>query len=122
MSIADVFAVPEQLCGPVTVMWSSLVTVALNPLNGALNVSAHPFCVTVRVCPTSEASQCDVTFQLPATLGHDPSPPPLPDDELLHAALHATRTSTTAKRDRTIVPGYAPRGTERTCSLGPRAT
>ncbi len=50
----------------------SALTSPVKPLNGAANESAQLCCVTVAVIPTSEASQCLLTVQLPAALGQLP--------------------------------------------------
>jgi hypothetical protein len=71
--------VPVQLCGPVSVILSSLVALPMNWSNGAAKLSAQAFSVTFKVSPTSEASQCWVTFQLPlrsGQLGAPELPPP----------------------------------------------
>ncbi len=56
--------------GPVTSSLPSDAIVPVKPLKGALVVMAQAFCVTTTVCPTNELTQCAVTVQVPATLGH----------------------------------------------------
>jgi hypothetical protein len=92
--------VPVQLCGPVTVILSSLVTVPLNPLKGAPKVSEHPVCVTTALCPMSEGSQWAVTFHVPLTSGHEVVPPPAGLLEELE--LHARRRETARSQARAI--------------------
>ncbi len=100
-------AVPLQVCGPLTVIFPSAVTLPVKPSNGALNVSEQSlFSVTVTAWPTSEVSQWAVTFHAPETSGHAPLPPsplvvPPVDDELeLHAAT--TKATTRTPRVRTM--------------------
>jgi hypothetical protein len=73
-------AVPEQACGPLSAILPSVVTEPAKPLNGGANASAHSFSVTTAFCPTSDASQCAVTFHVPDTSGHV-APPALEDDD-----------------------------------------
>lgn len=47
----------------------ALVTLPVNPSNGAENDSVQAFCVTFSVMPTSDGSQWSVISQLPLTSG-----------------------------------------------------
>jgi hypothetical protein len=96
-------AVPVHCCGPVTESFPSDVTVPVNPLNGAANVSEQSVCVTTAFWPMRDASQCCVIFHVPATFGHAVPPldedddddvdvPDEPDDPELELELHAARS------------------------------
>lgn len=113
--IALVVAVPVQSCGPPTVILPSVVTLPLNPSNGAENDNAQAFCVTVSVVPINECSQCSVMFQLPLTSGHPllPAPPALPlpalpgEFELSEPhALHTKPNTLNANQLRSIARWY----------------
>jgi hypothetical protein len=54
---APVVAVPEHVCGPVSEILESLVTLAVKRSKGAANASAQLVCVTTTLCPIKEASQ-----------------------------------------------------------------
>ena len=94
-------AVPVHVCGPLTDSFPSASTVPVNPLKGAAKESVQFVCVTTAFCPTSEGSQCAVTFHVPATLGHPELP--LEDDEELELELHAHAKSATNAATRTLV-------------------
>jgi hypothetical protein len=112
-------AVPVHCCGPPTVSLPSAVTVPVNPLNGAANVSEQSVCVTTAFCPTSVWSQCCVIFQVPATFGHavlpldedDDEDVDVPDDPELELELHAARSvnATTPAYLMALPFGYARR-------------
>jgi hypothetical protein len=90
-------AVPEHVCGPVSEILPSAVTVPVKPLKGAANVREHELSVTTAAWPTRDASQCWVTFQLPLTSGQ---PEVVPDGEPeleLELELHATTERTSAR-------------------------
>jgi hypothetical protein len=88
-------AVPLQLCGPVSEIFPSVVTLPMKPLNGAANDSEQAFSVTMTLCPTSDESQCAVIFHAPDTSGQVPPSPLLEDEPELHdrtSGSIATRT------------------------------
>lgn len=70
MAIESVVAVPVQLCGPLTVTLPSGVNVPVKPSKGAPRVSEQFVWLTDTGFPMSEASQCAVTFHIPAMIGH----------------------------------------------------
>jgi hypothetical protein len=74
-------AFPVQLCGPLSVTVPSVPTLPLKPSNGAANESVQSCWDTIAFMPTSEASQCFVTAQVPVMSGHAalPAPPLDPD-------------------------------------------
>jgi hypothetical protein len=82
IEIALAPAVPVQLCGPLTVILPSFVTVPVKPLKGDAKASEQSVWVTTALCPTSDASQWAVTFHVPPRLGHAAELPPLVGDEL----------------------------------------
>jgi hypothetical protein len=101
IAIAVALAVPEHVCGPLSEIFPSAVTEPVKPSNGGANERAHCFSVTTAAFPTSDASQCAVTFQLPETSGQ--VAPPLDEADDDDAAgelelLHAARTRRTRAR------------------------
>jgi hypothetical protein len=89
---------PVQLCGPWRLMLPSELTVPVKLSNGAANDSAQLASETTAVMPTSDASQCFATVQLPETSGHAPPPEPAlsgeSDDPELHAHARSNATNT----------------------------
>lgn len=108
-------AVPVQFCGPLRVIFPSLVTLPLNALKGEANDSMHALSVTFRVMPIKEASQWSVTVHSPLTSGQlllptPPAPPALPpllgaSEESPHA-LHTKPITPITSRLRIIAPQY----------------
>jgi hypothetical protein len=109
IEMALAVASPVQLWGPLKVILPVSLTLPLKPLKGAANDSAQAVSVTVKLMPTSEESQCAVTFQVPLRSGQPalaaPALPPLPasapepPDEL---ELQAPKSRTAAHRARSI--------------------
>ncbi len=99
IEIAVAVAEPAHVCGPLTVILSSLVTVPVKPLNGAPKESAQPLCVTTAFCPRSDASQCAVIFHVPATSGHVAPLAPAAGDAL---EPHASNRERTARNERRL--------------------
>ena len=111
-------ASPVQLWGPLKVILPASLTLPVKPLKGAANDSAHAVSVTVKLMPTSVASQCAVTLHVPLTSGQPalgapalPALPPLPasapepPDEL---ELQALSSRTAAHKTRSIQRWYRP--------------
>ena len=110
MVTALLVALPVQLCGPLRVILPAVSTLPMKASNGASKDSAHSVSVTLKVEPTSDGSQCAVTFQSPLTSGQLALPPlpaspwaPGESEELEPHALHST---TTTNRLRIIPRGY----------------
>src|SRR6187399_3418311 len=73
MSEDELETLPVQLCGPLRVTSPSALTDPVKPSNGAANPSEQPVWVSAALMPTSDASQCIVTFQVPVKFGQVPA-------------------------------------------------
>jgi hypothetical protein len=89
IELAD--ALPVQVWGPSRLMLPFALTSPSKPSNGGANDNEQSLWLTTAVMPTSEASQCFATFQLPETSGHAPLvfPPPDPEPPSDEPELHA---------------------------------
>jgi hypothetical protein len=92
------------------VIFPSVVSIPVNPLNGAANESEQSVCVTTAFCPTRDESQCAVTVHVPDTSGHPPLPPSgdvaLGGEELEEQPQRRESESSAAGKVRDIRPGY----------------
>jgi len=93
IEIALAVALPVQLWGPLSVIRSSALTLPVNWSKGAANESTQSFSVTLTLNPTSDDSQCSLTFQVPLTSGHASPPAPAAPDSLLRSELELQASS-----------------------------